>query len=218
MKKLWLQVWAGLMPILVLAQTPQITNVYNRQALSLSGKWHYIIDPYETGYYSYRLTPYDQGEKQADGNAPRSSFYANAKPKDKTERIEYDFDKSPTMMLPSDWNSQVTELTYYEGTVWFKKSFNYNLPKGKRLFAYFAAANYETHAYMNGQKIGSHVGGFTPFNFEVTDLVKEKDNFLIVKVDNKRKREAVPTVNTDWWNYGGLTREVLLVEVSETFI
>jgi beta-glucuronidase len=48
--------------------------------------------------------------------------------------------------------------------------------------------------------------------------VKPKDNFVVVKVDNKRHRDAVPTVNTDWWNYGGLTRGVSLVEVPETYV
>src|SRR5437870_4307721 len=71
---------------------------------------------------------------------------------------------------------------------------------------------------LNGQKLGRHEGGFTPFNFEITNLVREKDNFLVIKVDNKRRRDAVPTLNTDWWNYGGLTRDVNLVEVPDTFI
>ena len=57
-----------------------------------------------------------------------------------------------------------------------------------------------------------------PFNFEITKLVRDVDNFLVVKVDNKRRRDAVPTLNTDWWNYGGLTRPVSLVEVPEIFI
>ena len=80
------------------------------------------------------------------------------------------------------------------------------------------AANYLADVYLNGEKIGRHEGGFTPFNFEITNLVGAKDNFLIVKVDNKRRRDAVPTLNTDWWNYGGLTREVNLIEVPDTFI
>ena len=122
------------------------------------------------------------------------------------------------MTIPGDWNSHDDQLFYYEGTVWFKKSFDYTPQDNKRIFVYFGAANYETHAYLNGQKIGTHVGGFTPFNFEITDYIEEQDNFLIVKVDNKRKRDAVPTVNTDWWNYGGLTRDVMIVEVPETFI
>ena len=52
----------------------------------------------------------------------------------------------------------------------------------------------------------------------MTHLLKDKDNFLIVKVDNKRKKEGVPTLNTDWWNYGGITREVKLVETATNFI
>ena len=55
-------------------------------------------------------------------------------------------------------------------------------------------------------------------NYEITYLLKETDNSLIVKVDNKRKREAIPTLNTDWFNYGGITRDVYLVETEDTFI
>jgi Beta-galactosidase/beta-glucuronidase len=86
------------------------------------------------------------------------------------------------------------------------------------LFVYFGGANYLSDVYLNGEKLGRHEGGFTPFNFEITKLVREKDNYLVVKVDNKRRRDAVPTLNTDWWNYGGLTREVSLIDVPETFI
>jgi len=98
------------------------------------------------------------------------------------------------------------------------KDFSYHLEKGERLFVYIGAGNYKAIIYLNGTKLGEHEGGFTPFNFEITNLVKEKDNFLVIKVDNKRSREYVPTVNTDWWNYGGITRDVFLVEVPQTFI
>ena len=101
----------------------------------------------------------------------------------------------------------------------FKKSFNYLKTKStNRVFVYFGAINYESHVYLNGEKLGTNIGGFTPFNFEITDLLKEKDNFLVVKVDNKRKKEGVPTLNTDWWNYGGITRSVELIETSSNFI
>jgi len=49
-------------------------------------------------------------------------------------------------------------------------------------------------------------GGFTPFNFEVTGLIKPGENSIVVKVDNKRMPDGVPAINTDWWNYGGITR------------
>ncbi len=106
----------------------------------------------------------------------------------------------------------------YEGTIWYKKDFDYIKKPGKRLFVYFGAVNYQADVYLNGEKLGEHIGGFTPFNFEITGLVKDGNNFIIVKVDNKRKREAVPTLNTDWWNYGGITRDVKLIEVPSTFV
>jgi beta-glucuronidase len=183
-----------------------IINVDNRKSLSLNGQWKFIIDMYETGYYDYRYQPSQYG------------FFTNQKPQNKSERVEYDFDKSQSINVPGDWNSQKKELLFYEGTIWYKKSFDYKIKPGMRLFVYFGAANYHAIAYLNGKKLGEHIGGFTPFNFEITDIVKEKDNFLIIKVDNKRYREAVPTLNTDWWNYGGLTRDVLLLEVPQTFV
>lgn len=83
---------------------------------------------------------------------------------------------------------------------------------------YFGAVNYNCHVYVNGKKAGHHVGGFTPFNFDVTDMLHEGKNFVVVKVDNKRSASAVPTQIFDWWNYGGITRDVLLVSVPETYI
>ena len=124
-----------------------------------------------------------------------------------------------SIQVPGDWNTQKEKLFYYEGTVWYKKSFDFTKSKiSNRVFLYFEAVNYQADVYLNGNKLGTHIGGFTPFNFEVTDIVKKENNFLVVKVDNKRKREGVPTFNTDWWNYGGITRDVKLVETPENFI
>ncbi|MCX6267342.1 MAG: beta-glucuronidase [Bacteroidetes bacterium] len=191
-----------------------IQNISKRAILSLNGKWNYIIDPYEMGYYDYRTKPYDENPKPQD-----RAFYTNTKPKDKTERIEYDFDKSPTLLVPRDWNSQEEKLLYYEGTIWYKKSFDYQKSgPGNRVFIHFGAVNYRADVYLNGKKLGFHKGGFTPFNFEITDLVREKDNFVIVKVTNTRSAEEVPTLNTDWWNYGGITRDVTIAETPAAFI
>ena len=198
----------------ITAQESLLVNVYNRASTSLNGEWNYIVDPYENGFYNYRLEPFENQENPGNG-----AFFINAKPKDKSDLVEYDFDKTETIKVPSDWNTQKENLYYYEGTVWYKKSFNYLKTKStNRVFVYFGAINYESHVYLNGEKLGTNIGGFTPFNFEITDLLKEKDNFLVVKVDNKRKKEGVPTLNTDWWNYGGITRSVELIETSSNFI
>ena len=190
-----------------------IQNVQGRNATTSNGKWNYIIDPYETGYYDYRYKPYDESP-----NPPNGAFYLDKKQKDKTELIEYSFDKSPSLWVPGDWNSQDNKLLYYEGTIWYRRLFDYKKTSNNRVFVHFGAANYESDIYLNGKKLGKHIGGFTPFNYEITDLLNAEGNSLVVKVDNKRKREAVPTLNTDWWNYGGITRDVTLVEVSNTFI
>jgi beta-glucuronidase len=174
----------------------------------------YIIDPYENGYYNYRYEPFDKQK-----NPGKGAFFKNAKPDNPSDLVEYDFDKMDSISVPGDWNTQKEKLLYYEGTVWYKKSFDYDLQKNtNRLFLYFEASNYKTEVYLNGEKLGTHVGGFTPFNFEITHLINKKDNYVIVKVDNKRIKEGVPTLNTDWWNYGGITRDVKLVETSENFI
>ena len=197
------------------AQTALLQNAPGRQVLSLNGRWNYIIDPYENGFYDYRRTAFDQSKTGKGG------YYDNAKPssKQETELIEYDFDQSAGLMVPGDWNSQDTKLLYYEGTIWYKKSFTLAPKAGKRYFLYFGAINYEAHIYLNGKKLGLHRGGFTPIQYDITDqLSASGDNFVVVKADNTRHADAVPTINTDWWNYGGITRDVYVAETPATFI
>jgi beta-glucuronidase len=196
-----------------LPATPALLNVYARPGLDLNGPWRIIIDPYETGYYDYRRQPFDAAPK------PTGGYFLDRHAADKSELMEYDFDTSPILNVPGDWNSQAERLFYYEGTVWYRRRFDYRpSAPDHRLFLYFGAANYQADVYLNGKKLGRHLGGFTSFEFEVTGQVKETGNSLVVRVDNARHADAVPTVNTDWWNYGGLTRDVKLVETPATFI
>lgn len=194
----------------------QIINIQNRDTISLNGTWKYIVDPYENGYYNYRYQPIDQ---QANATQVSEAIFNDYHPRDKSERVEYDFDLSGNLTVPGSWNYQDEKLFYYEGNIWYRKKFDYSdIHTSKRIFLYFGAVNYEAHVYLNGKKLGMHQGGFTPFSFEVTSFIKEKDNSLVVKVDNKRKKEGVPTLNTDWFNYGGITRDVALIKLPETFI
>ncbi len=183
-----------------------ISNVFARQHQSLNGEWHTIVDPYENGYYDYRYQPLAE------------PYGKNKKPASISDRIEYDFDQSPTLKVPGDWNSQRLELALYEGTVWYKTSFRAQRSPGRRQFLHFGAANYQAIVYVNGEEVGRHVGGFTPFELEVSERLVDGENVVIVKVDDARHRDGVPTVNTDWYNFGGLTRDVLLVDVPRTFI
>ena len=207
MKRLLLTVLTAATVACAAAQEcPQIANVINRDKIPLNGEWNYIVDVQEEGYYDYRMNPTPWG------------FFLNQKPQHPEDLIEYDFDKAATMQIPSDWNTKDERLFFYEGTVWFKKSFNYNKKAGKRAFLYFGAVNYESIVYLNGKRLGRHEGGFTPFNFDVTDVIQNGDNFVIIKVDNKRRKENVPTQIFDWWNYGGITRDVYIIETEDVFI
>ena len=192
------------------AEVPLLGNVYARQTTLLNGDWKYIVDVQEEGYYDYRM------------NLNRWGFFQNAKPQRPEDLIEYDFDKAPKMQIPSDWNTKDEHLFLYEGTVWFKKSFQISNLKSQtsnqRILLYFGAVNYDSHVYVNTKHVTHHIGGFTPFNIDVTDQLKEGENILIVKVDNKRHRDNVPTQIFDWWNYGGITRDVMLVNVANTYI
>jgi beta-glucuronidase len=178
--------------------TTLIGNIGSRTTISLNGRWRTIVDPY------------DVGEK--------SRFFLNAKPKDPTDLVEYDFDSSPLLNVPGDWNSQREDLLFYEGTVWYEKSFSYQKREHTRVFLYFGAAALRATVYLNGTKLGSHEGGYTAFNFEITDTLRDGTNSVVVEVNNRRHPEAVPSLSTDWWNYGGLTRDVQLVEVPSAFI
>jgi beta-glucuronidase len=177
---------------------PLIANVAGRSAISLNGTWNTIVDPYETGL--------------------GSRFYENSKPKSKSDLVEYDFDRSPKLRVPGDWNTQRDSLLFYEGVIWYQRNFSYQKRAHVRTFLYFGAANYRARVWLNGVKVGEHEGGFTPFDFEVTDKIADGENSVVVEVDNTRRADGVPALRTDWWNYGGLTRSVELIEVPETFI
>ena len=183
------------------SQNVVISNTSNRNFTSLNGKWKYIIDQYETGQIGF---------------LPIS---ANLKPKDKTDRVEYSFDQAESLWVPGSWNTQKPELFYFEGTVWYRKTFDQeNLSKDKRYFIYFGAANYLCTVTFNSRNLGKHEGGFTPFCFEITKLIKEKDNYLIIGVSNTRANDYIPGKVTDWFNHGGITRDVKLIELPTTFI
>ncbi|HVR63182.1 MAG TPA: glycoside hydrolase family 2 TIM barrel-domain containing protein [Polyangia bacterium] len=191
---------------------PLLTAVAQRQARRLAGAWHTIVDPYETGYIDYRYEP------------RAKTFGKRLRATERWDLIEYDFDKSPILRVPGDWNSQRTDLHWYEGTIWYEKTFNFSQSQsqsaaaGARQFLYFSAAAARARVWLNGDELGTHEGGFTPFCFEITGRLLPRGNFVVVKVDNTRRRDAIPTWNTDWWNYGGLTRDVWVVETPATFV
>jgi beta-glucuronidase len=174
-----------------------ITGADRRPAASLDGDWASIVDPYSNGFSGYFRN---------------QKFHAGD-----TRPIEYDFSTSQTLKVPGDWNMQRESLFYYEGPMWYERDFTYQPKEHTRIFLHIGAANYRSYFWVNAQKVCEHEGGFTSFNCDVTAAVHAGANFVVAAVDNTRLADGVPTLKTDWWNYGGLTRSVSLIEVPDAF-
>jgi beta-glucuronidase len=192
-------------------------NPEQRESLNLDGRWNAIVDPYDTGYYDRRGQPYDAVETPVSPTA-RTGFYADRTPATKNDLLEYGFDRSPMLTVPRDWNTQDPRLLLYEGAIWYRRLFSFAAKEGNRVFLHVGAANYESEMYLNAHKMGEHIGGFTPYDIEVTGRIKIGDNSLVIRVNNRRLREGVPTLDTDWWNFGGLTRDVYLYETPKAYL
>jgi beta-glucuronidase len=180
----------------------QLGNVFARRYTPLHGDWNYLVDQLSIGDSSPLLYG-GVGRNQTAGPG---------------ELLEYSFAGGDTLSVPGDWNSQYPELFWYRGVIWYQKEFTYQPLPGRRSFLYFGGGNYSKDVYVNGQLLARHRGGFTPFNTEVTDYLVPGDNAVVVRVDSMSGPDEVPTEYNDWMNYGGLTREVLLVDLPATFI
>jgi len=183
---------------------PLLTNVYDREITSLNGNWEVVID--EPGMSWNYITA---GDFVTDQHQPVSGM----------ELIERSFDKSRQLKVPGDWNSQDPTLDRYRGKVVYHKSLPLDKDSDQRYFLHFGGANYMTDLFVNGQHVGRHEGGYTAFNFEVTDHLIDGDNTVIVRVDAFLDDSSIPTMRTsDFWKYGGITRDVHLVALPETHV
>ncbi|WP_294057247.1 glycoside hydrolase family 2 TIM barrel-domain containing protein [Sphingomonas sp.] len=187
-----------------------------RPSLSLDGAWHWSVDPFRDGMAGFHGGPPGPSTRRyADIDV------ADTEAKDPTALFEFDLQRSPVAHLPGSWIGHAPEMRYYNGLVWYQRSIT--LPArwrstAKRFFLRFGAADYAASVWMNGKKLGEHRGGFTPFAFEVTDVLRGGDNQITVGVDSTRTPDDVPPPVTDWENYGGITRSVTLIGVPETYV
>jgi beta-glucuronidase len=184
-----------------------LVDVDHRRNMSLNGDWHFIVDPYASGLYTFHR------ELRKDG------YFLNGAAEQGTEGlVEYDFAKSPTLKVPGDWNTQRDQLFLYEGLVWYERDFDFQPTANHRTFLHMGAANYKSMIWINGKHFCDHEGGFTDFDCEATQQLHPGKNFIVVAVDDTRHAGDVPALSTDWFNYGGITRDVSLVDVPDSFI
>ncbi len=174
-----------------------IINIRDRNVTKLNGKWRYLTDV----------------------NRESRGYERDMVPVEKWDIHEYNFPTSDWLYVPGDWNTQRENLFYYEGHIWYQKDFTYSPSSNdSRVFLYFGAVNYHAEVYLNDVLLGKHTGGFTPFNVEVHDSIWKEENSLVVLADNVRDISGVPSLRTGWWNYGGITRDVFIVELNNTFV
>jgi beta-glucuronidase len=215
MKRLIPNLATAVMVALVASAAPAQTNfqtlivgIDHRTVTSLDGDWHYLVDQ-SPGRALYTAT----------GEINDRSYAQNTHPTIVgTHNEEYDFSTAPTLKVPGDWNTQVPQLFNYEGVVWYQRDFDAQPKPGTRTFLHIGAANYRSHAWVNGKRVCDHEGGYTPFDCEVTAVLHPGSNFVVIAVDATRLQDGIPSVGIDWLNYGGLTRDVSLVTVPSTFI
>ncbi len=122
-----------------------------------------------------------------------------------------------TIELPNCWNS-IPSLRKFEGIVWFFIEFD-NIPGYSEisnssrlydLYLHFKGANYNSTIWLNGVDLGTHDYGFLPFEFKVISdtLNMGVTNYIAVRVENFRKKNRIPCRSFDWYNYGGIYRDI----------
>ncbi len=176
-----------------------IQNVMGRECQSLNGRWAFITDIQDLGVKKrwFVTTPANEPSKQLK---------------------EVSYMGGERLNVPGDWNSQNPEYVYYEAPAWYQRRFHYTKSGDERQFLHFGAVANHAMVYLNGKLLGEHSGGWTPFQFEVTDRLKSGENEVVVRVDNIRTTNTIPALSFDWWNYGGITRDVNIVTTPATYI
>ena len=177
-----------------------LVNISGRRLESLNGKWRFCADLYDT---CRRQGWFRQESVNAEG---------------RETPLDFDWENHEEINVPSSWNLIKPELYYFEGFGVYTKTFKYSAQeKSGRLLLHFEGAAYSATIFLNGKIIGTHDGASTPFNADITDIVKS-DNRIIVSVDARRSPFRVPMDNTDWFNYGGIYRDVCLVRLPSAYI
>jgi len=171
-----------------------------RKRDQLNGQWQYAVDQYDTCLRQQWFK-----ERRFDENGY-------------TLPLDYSFDEWPLMQLPCCWNTLDEKYLLYDGSMVFTRKFSYSSEKKQEtVILKIGAANYLCRVFVNGTYIGMHRGGSTPFYFDITDSLKA-DNRIMLVVDSTRRAEQVPTENTDWFNYGGVYRDIELLYLPGVYI
>lgn len=109
------------------------------------------------------------------------------------------------IQVPGNWDTLPAYSTYV-GKGWYRRDFTPPAAwQGKQVRLKFDAVYHDAIVWLNGQELGRHSGGYTPFEFDVTGTIKlGAKNTVTVSADNTYRRGA-------WWHWGGISRSVTLI-------
>ncbi|MEK4480908.1 MULTISPECIES: glycoside hydrolase family 2 TIM barrel-domain containing protein [Paenibacillus] len=119
-----------------------------------------------------------------------------------------------SLYVPSCWNNELG-MYDYEGVGWYRKKIQTVNSQHVRLI--FHAVLGHADVYLDGQHLGYHYGGFTPFEFIVPSL-GAGEHEIIVRTDSTLDRLTIPTEQVDWFHYGGIIRSVELQYLPDIYI
>jgi hypothetical protein len=118
------------------------------------------------GKWSFRLDPTNAGIAEA-WSAGKVSF-------------------PQTIVVPFPWGSPLSGITNQADIAWYRRSVT--VPEGwqgKRVFLVVGASDWLTQGWFDGQPVGEHRGGYTPFEFELTAQVRwGQEQQLVLRVDD----------------------------------
>lgn len=160
------------------------------------------------GVWLFTLDPLDAGEQE--------EWYLNTNPTQKWDKVD----------LPHCFSVD-PRYHYYTGPTWYRKTFHWEPDAGKRTILHFDGVYYKCAVWLNNKKIGEHEGGYTPFQFDISDQLTSGENHIAIRVDNNTwmpgtipgaKGKGPGTQFPGWLNYGGITRPVYLTVEPESYI
>ena len=164
------------------------------QVLPLSEEWRFCADP--------------AAEGEAEGWA----------------RPAFDDRAWESVVIPHSWNAHPAHVDY-EGFAWYRRHFAVPADATEaHLRLHFDAVNYLARVWLNGRAVGTHEGGYTPFELDISRQVRtDRENVLSVQVDNLRALDRLPAALPEgrsfgWGNYGGIVRPVSLWITSRVYL
>ena len=134
----------------------------------------------------------------------------------------YDDRRWSPVVIPHTWNrddASSESLGYRRGIGWYRRALTLDSALvGKRIFLHFEGANQVADVHVNGTHAGRHIGGYTAFTFDVTELVRfDAPNIIAVRVNNAHDPD-IPPLNADFTFYGGIYRDVWLVATAPVHV